>query len=84
MTGGIAHSLDSYLKTGQSPGLGIILANAFVSGFSGYMVAQVALKLYPDWAFVVAGVGGYLGTKAIDWLSEAARKRFDPPTEKKE
>lgn len=77
-TGGIAKYIDSYLKTGVVPRVGLLVGHAVVSGFSGYMVAQVALRTAPDWALVAAGVGGYLGTQGLDWLSTVLKKRLDP------
>lgn len=76
MIGGIARYLDTYIKVGTAPKPGILGANALVSGFSGYMVAQVALQVAPDWALVSAGVGGYLGTQGMDWLSEILKARL--------
>lgn len=82
MTGGIARYLDTYLRTATPPKFGMLLAHALVSGFSGYMVAQVALRVQPDWALVAAGVGGYLGTQGLDWLSEILKRRLGGPDNK--
>jgi hypothetical protein len=77
MVGGIAKYLDTYVRTGNAPKIGLLVAHALVSGFSGYMVAQVALKIQPDWALVAAGVGGYLGTQGMDFISELLRRRLN-------
>jgi len=79
MVGGIARYLDKYLNSGSTPQFGMIIGHAVVSGFSGYMVAQVALKVQPDWALVAAGIGGYLGIQGLDWLSEVVKKRIGGP-----
>lgn len=39
------------------------------------MVAQVALLIKPEWAFIAAGVAGYLGTQALDMVADLMRKR---------
>lgn len=75
MLGGIARYLDSYIRTGVAPRLGLLAAHALVSGFSGYMVAQAILQFSAHWAMVAAGVGGYLGTQGIDWLATVLRDR---------
>ncbi len=76
MAGGVARYLDAYLRTGVLPKMGMLAAHALVSGFSGYIVAQVVLRMSPDWALVSAGVGGYLGTQGLDWVASIMRERF--------
>lgn len=77
VVGGVARYLDTYLKGGTAPKWGMILANGFVSGFAGYMASAIALKVQPDWAFVAAGIGGYLGTQGLDWISTVVKTRFE-------
>lgn len=77
VAGGIARFLDAYLRTGVFPTIGMMIAHAVVSGFSGYMVAQVVLKIAPDWTLVAAGVGGYLGTQGIDWIASVLKSRVE-------
>jgi len=79
MAGGIARYLDVYLRTGILPKVGHLIAHAVVSGFSGYMIAQIVIRISPDWALVAAGIGGYLGTQGLDWASSVLKHRFGPP-----
>lgn len=76
MIGGVARSLDGYLSGNVFPGVAKLVAHGFVSGFSGYMVAQVLLRLSPDWALIGAGIGGYLGTQGLDWITLILKERF--------
>lgn len=73
--GGVARYLDTFLKGGHPPTWSRMIAHAFVSGFSGYMVAQATLFIKPEWAFIAAGVAGYLGTQALDMVADFMRKR---------
>lgn len=73
--GGIASYLDGFLKGKQTPTAGKMVAHAFVSGFSGYMVAQIVLLLKPEWVFVAAGMAGYLGTQALDLAADILKRR---------
>lgn len=80
MAGGIARYLDQYLRGGSAPKLGMLLGNAIVSGFSGYMMVQLVLKFSPDWAVIAAGAGGYMGTQGLDFISGVLRAKFAPPS----
>lgn len=75
--GGVVRYLDVYLRSGSAPSFGPALGHAAVSGFSGYMVALVVIKVYPEWAMVAAGSGGYLGTQALDWVSAVIKSRVE-------
>lgn len=75
MAGGVARYLDIYLRTSVLPRFGFLFAHTVVSGFSGYMVAQVVIRVSPEWALVAAGVGGYLGTQGLDWAATVIKQR---------
>ncbi len=75
--GGVVRYLDVYLRSGEAPAFGKALGHAFVSGFSGYMVALTVIRFDPEWATVAAGAGGYLGTQGLDWLSGVMKARFE-------
>jgi hypothetical protein len=77
--GGTARLLDAYLRAGTFPGWGRILANGLISAFSGFMAAQLVIQVDAKWALVAAGAGGYLGTRGIDIVVEALRKRVGLP-----
>lgn len=74
--GGVARYLDEYIRTGKTFSGPALLANGFVSGFSGYMCAEIAMRTNPDWALISAGVGGYLGTQALEYVREIVFKRL--------
>lgn len=80
--GGVARYLDAYIRGTATISFGLLVAHSFVSGFSGYMVAQTVL-LFTDpksgWAFVAAGIGGYLGTQGLDWVAAILKTKFGPP-----
>ena len=63
--GGIARYLDTYLTGKEIFSFSKVLATMFVCGFTGFICAQIFLLIYPSWALVSAGIGGYLGTEAI-------------------
>ena len=54
------------------------IAKCFVSGFAGYIVAAIASKLSPDWVHVAAGVGGFAGTQALDFIINVVKRRYSP------
>lgn len=64
--GGIARYLSKFLVGQETLTTSRIIATIFVTGFSGYMTAQVMLLVYPPWTVVGAGVGGWAGTQMMD------------------
>lgn len=74
--GGVARYLDSFLKGQTVPSWSRMTAHSVVSAFSGYMAAHAMWLIKPEWAFIVAGVAGYLGTQALDIMADLIRKRF--------
>ena len=74
--GGLARSLDGYVKSGVFPRVSMLAAHIAISGFAGFMMAQLLLKIAPGWEHIGAGVGGYLGTQGIDWMAQAIKARL--------
>lgn len=74
--GGVAKHLSEYLK-GSTFRMRQLIANTIVSGFSGYVFAEAAYQLNPEWSHVAAGVGGYMGAQALDFVFYVIKERFD-------
>jgi hypothetical protein len=75
-TGGAARYLHSYLE-GTPFSWKHLFAKIFISGFAGLMVSQIASQLNPDWKFIAAGIGGFAGTQALDFIIYITKKKFD-------
>lgn len=41
-------------------------------------MAAIASKLSPDWVHVAAGVGGFAGTQALDFIINVVKRRYSP------
>ena len=69
--GGIARYLNAY-ATGTPFKGGILIAAAFVAGFSGYMFALlgVSLQMPESVTFIMAGVGGFMGEQTLKLIFE--------------
>lgn len=78
MIGGTARYLNSY-ASGQPFNIGIFLASIFVSGFSGYMFALMAISLSMPFPFVfmMSGVGGFFSDQAMKLVLEYVSKFAD-------
>lgn len=71
LCGGIARYLNG-LGSGSTFSPGLLLASAFVSGFSGYMFALlgVAMSLPENIVFIMAGTGGFFGDQTMKYIME--------------
>lgn len=71
VAGGIARYLSSY-ASGQHFSFGILIASAFVSGFSGYMFALfgMTMGMPQPILFMMAGTGGFFGDQTMKFLME--------------
>jgi hypothetical protein len=58
-----------------------LLAHAFVSGFSGVMFAAFAefLGWAPQARSMAAGVGGFMGAKAVEYVADRLLARSSAP-----
>lgn len=74
--GGIARYLDRYVRKHEVPVWSMMWAHLVVSAFGGYMVASMVDLLDPKWVWIGAGIGGYMGTEALDWLSRVLQRRY--------
>lgn len=74
--GGIAKYLHEYVKTGNFA-FGMLLANIGISTFSGYMFASFSsfLGLESQIAYSMAGLGGFMGVRALNFIEDVLRKR---------
>jgi hypothetical protein len=48
----------------------------FVSGWCGFVGAQIVLPYAPDLAFPVAGLAGWLGGQSIDFVKADVEKKL--------
>ena len=71
VTGGIARYLTGFAN-GKPFKFSIFVASIFVSGFSGYMFALLAISLQLPLAmqFMIAGIGGYQGEQTLKLIIE--------------
>ena len=74
--GGLARYLYMYLRKREVPIWPVMGAHILVSCFAGYMVASMIYMFDPKWVFIGAGIGGYMGTEALDWLARVLQHRF--------
>lgn len=66
--GGLARYFDTYLKLKEKFSFSKLIATLFVCAFSGFLCAQVAILIYPQWATAASGFGGYAGVEAIPFM----------------
>lgn len=74
--GGIARYLYMFLRHRAKPNWPVMGAHMLVSAFAGYMVASMVALTESQWVYIAAGIGGYMGTEALDWLSRVLKTRF--------
>lgn len=66
--GAMAKYLDDYLRRHILISFPKLMATMLVGGFTGYMLAELTEHYSPDYAKVAAGLGGFLGTRTMDFL----------------
>ncbi len=83
--GGIARYLNSF-AVGTPFNLYVLCASAFVSGFSGWMFAQIGISMQLPQAilFVMAGTGGFFGDQTMKFVMEWAQGRVMTPPYRKD
>jgi len=76
ISGGVARYLSSFTH-GKPFKFSIFIASAFVSGFSGWMFAQMGLSLdMPQGiVFMMAGVGGFMGEQNMKFVVEYVQRK---------
>lgn len=74
--GGIARYLYMFLRHRSIPRWHVMAAHMTVSAFAGYMLASMVFLTESQWVYIAAGIGGYMGTEALDWLSRVLQTRF--------
>lgn len=75
--GGVAKYLHQFVN-GATFKLSVLLANVFISGFSGLMFAHMgrAYGLSQELLYVCAGVGGAAGWQAIEQAIEVIKGKL--------
>lgn len=75
--GGAARYLQDCLK-GNRFHFGMFIGNVCLSGFSGLMFALFGktMSLPQDWHFVLAGVGGFMGANALEFITVAVKAKL--------
>ena len=75
--GGLARYLNGVAIDGTKFNGGILLASAFVSGFSGWMFATmgVSLNMPQEIIFMMAGTGGFFGDQTMKFIMEYLQKK---------
>lgn len=75
IAGGVVKNVNGYLN-GEKLQINRMIANAIVSGFSGYMFASLAGLINPSWVYVAAGIGGYMGAESLTLLINIIKRKM--------
>lgn len=78
VAGGIARYLNGYVVGGEKFKFTILLASAFVAGFSGFMFALIgeSLDLPVVMTHIMAGIGGFFGEQTLKLVFEIVQKKI--------
>jgi hypothetical protein len=73
--GGGARYLSLYIN-GERFRLSMLCANLLLSGFSGFMFSLFggSLGLESDIIYVMAGIGGFMGTETVKFIASKLKK----------
>lgn len=74
--GGIAKYLDTYLRGQEKVTVARATSYIIVCAFTGWITGEVMLIMYPNWALIASGVGGYAGTQMMDVFVELMKLKF--------
>ena len=78
LVGGIARLINELLTGDRKYTILTAAGHIFVSGWSGFVAAQIISVFDPSLAFAVAGVSGWMGSKSLELLQGYLTKRFGP------
>lgn len=78
MLGAIARFIHGYNKGDHEWSWRRLCAHVFVSAFSGWALGQLALVagFGMDFVILAAGIGGWMGPNAVDFIIEIVKKKF--------
>lgn len=71
--GGIAKYLDTFLHGNEKVTFARAISYVIVCAFTGWIAGEITLLMYPNWALIASGVGGYAGTQVMDLAVEILR-----------
>lgn len=74
--GGIAKYLDTFLHGQEKVTAARVFSYVIVCAFTGWMSGEIMLIMYPNWALIASGVGGYAGTQMMDLFVELMKIKF--------
>lgn len=74
--GGIARYLDQYLHGKHEFHLVKLVATIVVTGFTGWLTAEIVATVYPSWKIIAAGIGGYAGSQIMEELIRILKLRL--------